>query len=190
MSEKERNWKHTCPNDDVLLEYGFGELSIVDHELIAEHLLGCHPCSLTVSQFKEIESGLALVRDELQTQPLEVGVPSFAQREAGGFLGFLKLWSFGPAVASFAAIALIGSALLFGSIGFESKEVAVNSDPVPDRPGVSSESPAPLQNRPSNERTESPVTSELDIDNEVRLAELGSEPDDGIMLTDILSEVE
>lgn len=190
MSEKEHNWNHTCPNDDVLLEYGFGELSTMEHELIVEHLSNCHLCSLTVSQFKEIESGLALLRDDLQTQPLEASVPSFSQREAGGILGFMKLWVFRPAVASLAAIVLIGSLLLFGSLGFESTEVALNSDPVPDRPVISSGSPAPLQSPPSIERTEPPVATELDIDNEVRLAELGSEPDDGIMLTDILSEVE
>lgn len=190
MSEKQRNWNHTCPADDVLLEYGFGELSNVDHELIVEHLSRCQICSLTVSQFKEIESGLALVRDELQTQPLEVSVPSFSQREEGRITGLIKLLRFRPAVASFAALVLIGSALLFGLIGFESTEVALNSDPVIDRPATSSESPAPPERRPSIERTDPLVTSELDVDSDVRLAELGSEPDDGIMLTDILSEVE
>lgn len=190
MSEKEPNWNHTCPNDDVLLEYGFGELSKVDHELIVEHLSGCDICSLTVSQFKEIESGLALAREELQTKPPEVSVPSFAQREAGGILGFMKSWGVRPAIASLAAVLLVGTVLLFGSIDFESMEVAVNSEPSLGRPAVSADSPAPLEGRPSTDRTESLVTSELDGDNEVRLAELGSEPDDGIMLTDILSEVE
>ena len=190
MSDNNANLKRECPAEDLLLDYRFGELSASENEALNEHLSDCQICSLTLSQFNEIESGLALVRDDVRNHALPGGVPPFAKRDARGPIDFIRSWGFKTAFASFAGVVLILSALLLGSIGFEGTEVAVKTDQPINRPTIIAGSPSSDQERPSLEETEGRRTSESNVGDEVRLAELGSEPEDGIMLTDILSEVE
>jgi hypothetical protein len=160
--------KDECPNEDTLLDLLYGGSEADGRRHVMSHIESCDDCRMGMSQFEMIADTFADIRDDISSARIS---PSKPTTEGNPILNWLRGIAWRPVAAASLASLVLGVVFFLG-LNQNAIEVSKNKGPdigqaISDIIGDSN--------------------GEWD---DLRLADLGSEPDEGIRLFDILNEVE
>jgi len=190
----EKHPSEDCPVEDRLLDYHLGEMSRSDSLMIDGHLRACEHCRMFSLEFDSLNSAFASIRADIDAIPIRQG--SFTQKKGvlSGFVESIRSYALHPISATaLAVIAVVTLGLVMITSENDDSEIASAGTPgilATSSPSVVEEG-GPNPSTPSENNVEQdPDPNSVDSSKEIRLAYVEPISDDGVRLTDLLSELE
>ena len=181
----------TCPSEDSLLDYHFGEIDQTERLLIQTHLPTCEVCGSSMLQFSNVAAQIRDMKVDVANSPYHPGVVVDKNKASDWFGGLWKL-VLRPAFVLPTLLMVLGT---FGVLIFQNWEapdqVAKKTEASKSEPAINTPSANGPQEGRTNEDSEvASLSRPMARFDDFRLVELEYNADEGPMLTDIFNEVE
>lgn len=189
----ERHPFEKCPDDVRILDHCHGELPTADSLLVEGHLRDCEHCRVLSAEFKSLSSAFAIIREDIEEIPIRQSPRTHGEGILGRVLEVIRTHATRPIIAtSVGALLVIVIGLMILKSGDSPSEITSMKTPTAS-PGLL---PTPQSSAGSitspTEVPSDPITGSgsANSSEEFRLAYVEPLPEDGVRLTDILSELE